>query len=85
MRSVLVPAPASTDAPGAWLWLAWILAFVVIELALYWRHGTAGTFSALVWRWLDVGPGGERYRRVRWALLALAFLVLGWHLLAGGW
>lgn len=84
--SPVAPAPPIAD-PGTapWLWLGWVLAFCVIELVMYWRRGTSGTFSGLVWRWLDDGPGGVRWRRARWALLAGALGVICWHLLGGAW
>lgn len=68
-----------------WLWVAWLAAFVVIELALYWRYGTPGTLSGTIWAWLDGQPGEERGRRWRWLALAAGLAVLGWHLLAGAW
>ena len=74
-----------TTHPGDWLWLGWVLAFVVIELALYVWRGTPATLSGLLWRWLDNGPGGDgtRARRCRWLVLAGALAVLAYHLLGG--
>lgn len=73
------------DNPAAWYWLAWVVAFVVLELGLWLRYGTRGTFSWLLWHWQDAGPGGWRWRRVRWLALAGALAVFGWHFLAGAW
>ena len=89
MTHVYLPALAASRAavngPGSapWWWLAWVCLFVVLELTLYWRYGTPGTFSGLVWRWQDEGPGGPRWRPVRRAVLAAALVVLGHHLIFG--
>lgn len=77
-------APASpTTHPGDWLWLLWVLAFVVIELALYVWRGTPATFSGLIWRWQDGAPGDVRGRRIRRLVLGAALVVLGHHLIFG--
>lgn len=77
-------APATpTTHPGDWLWLLWVLAFVVIELALYVWRGTPATLSGLIWRWQDEGPGGPRWRWLRRAVLAAALVVLAHHLIFG--
>lgn len=77
------PAPPTTH-PGDWLWLLWVLAFVVIELALYVWRGTPATFSGLIWRWQDGAPGDVRGRRIRRLVLGAALAWLGWHLVGGG-
>ena len=73
----------------AWLWLAWIAVFAVIEAIALGRKAPGDTLSEHIWRWFGIGTPGDRPKVTGWvqlrrfALLAgLAWLVL--HLLTGG-
>lgn len=70
----------------SWLWAAWIVAFLGIELtaALHYRDtpGAPHTLSATIW-WLTRSKGLWHY----WCRFGLVVL-LAWlsiHMLTGGW
>lgn len=73
----------------AWLWLAWIAVFAVIEAVALRRRAPGDTLSEHIWLWFGIGEPGKRptvtgwVRLRRFALLAgIAWLAL--HFLTGG-
>ena len=71
----------------AWLWVAWIGAFVVIEAIAIWRKGPGDTLSEKVWKWFSLKGSKDKLKPWQ-ALLRFGFLAFwAWltiHFLSGG-
>jgi len=66
-----------------WLWLAWLLAFAVIEGAALANCTEGDTLSETVWHWASIRGKGTWWRVRRLLLVSLlAWLCL--HFLSGG-
>lgn len=69
----------------SWLWLAWLAAFLAVEIPAAVRGDRPGrprTLSAHVW-WLIQGRGRWHYTARLGLVVLLAWLSI--HLLTGGW
>lgn len=66
-------------------WLAWIAAFLLLELPALANKRDGDTLSEHVWRWFRVFD--SRHTPLTWALRTTLLLFLGWLLLhlAFGW
>lgn len=64
-----------------WGWIAWLLAFAVLEGAALARRKPGDTLSEHVWAWFCI-KGGGRFALARRVTLAAFLGWLAWHFLA---
>jgi hypothetical protein len=65
------------------LWIAWLVAFVVIEWSAVKSAAHGDTLSEKVWLWFAVRESGAKYVALRRALLLMFMLWLLLHLVFG--
>lgn len=74
-----------------WAWIAWGLAFCVIEGVALVNSRSGDTLSEHVWAFMGVRRAGQPYRTPRWTLRVARTVILSgllWlalHFATGGW
>jgi len=81
----MVGAASKADAVSTYtaLWIAWLVAFVVIEWSALKSAAHGDTLSEKVWRWFAVREPGARFFVLRRSLLLIFMLWLLLHLVFG--
>jgi hypothetical protein len=67
-----------------WLWVAWIVAFLVLEFIAIGRRRYQDTLSEFVWQVCKVTPGNTFWQWTALHIFLAGFLIwLDFHLLGG--
>ncbi len=66
-----------------WAWIAWLLAFLLLEILALRSKAPGDTLSENVWDWASVKGRGRMFRLRRFLLLTL-LVWLTVHLMTGG-